>query len=153
MNDTSVSIASGPVSPAGFRQDNSLLQPSPAADLIAKQSPTTANPTLDLQAKPEVRADKPRQDAAALDQVDLFANALDDDELEEFIETVNEFLHTAQRALEFSFDQTSGRSIIIVKDLENDEVIRQIPPETFVQLVEHFRDEGDIDRTGLEERA
>ena len=147
-------IANDPVSRVGFRQDNSLLQPPPpAADLIAKQQPITANAAADSQIKPEVRADKPHPDAEELDQVDLFVNALDDDELEAFVEQVNEFLHTTQRALEFSFDQTSSRTIIIVKDLENDEVIRQIPPETFLQLVEHFRDQGDIDRTGLEERA
>ena len=41
----------------------------------------------------------------------------------------------------FRIDDNSGRTVITVIDQETDEIIRQIPPEEVLHLVNHFRGE------------
>ena len=58
-------------------------------------------------------------------------------ELKEITETVNEvnhFLQNMNRDLAFSVDDESGTNIIVVKDSNTEEVIRQIPSEELVVL-------------------
>jgi len=55
-------------------------------------------------------------------------------EVEESVEEINHFLQGMKRNLSFSIDEDSGHSIIMVKDSESDEVIRQIPSEELMVL-------------------
>lgn len=55
-------------------------------------------------------------------------------EVTETIDEMNAFLQEMQRNLSFSMDEKSGQSVIIVKDSETEEVIRQIPSEELVVL-------------------
>ena len=50
------------------------------------------------------------------------------------IEEMNSFLQNMKRNLSFSLDEASGEKLIIVKDSESDEVIRQIPSEELLVL-------------------
>ena len=55
-------------------------------------------------------------------------------EITETVEEVNSFLQNMQRNLSFTVDEQLGQSVILVKDSESDEVIRQIPSEELVVL-------------------
>ena len=55
-------------------------------------------------------------------------------EVNDTVEDINHFLQDMKRNLSFSVDESSGNSIIMVKDSESDEVIRQIPSEELLVL-------------------
>jgi len=55
-------------------------------------------------------------------------------EVSETVKEVNSFLKDMNRNLSFSVDEQLGQSVIIVKDSESDEVIKQIPSEELVIL-------------------
>jgi len=60
--------------------------------------------------------------------------ALTDKEVNDTVDELNSFLQDMKRNLSFSVDDTSGQSVILVKDSESEEVIRQIPSEELVVL-------------------
>ena len=51
---------------------------------------------------------------------------------------LNEILRDRERDLEFSVDETTGRTILKVIHAESGEVIRQIPPEELLQITRTF---------------
>ncbi|WP_418135240.1 flagellar protein FlaG [Psychromonas sp. GE-S-Ul-11] len=57
---------------------------------------------------------------------------------------MNDFLHDMKRNLSFSIDDELGKSVIIVKDSDSDEVIRQIPSEELVVLRKKMDDVAGI---------
>ena len=69
------------------------------------------------------------------------------------VESLNDYLQTVQRELQFAVDETSGRTIITVMDRESQEIIRQIPPEAVLALADVLRDEGRLQSFGLIEQA
>ena len=62
-------------------------------------------------------------------------------DVSEVVSSLNDYVQQVNRTLQFSVDETSGRTIIKVMDAETREVIRQIPPEEVVALARHL-DEG-----------
>lgn len=54
----------------------------------------------------------------------------------EAIPKVRELMQKNQRSLDFQVAETENRVIITVIDKETDKVIRQIPPEDFLQIAE-----------------
>lgn len=90
--------------------------------------PEAARPAEDHR-NSETRVKKPpEQSAPGAVEVDRVVNEL------------NELVQNTQRALQFSVDQDSGRTVIRVMDKETDEVIRQIPPEEALKLAQRFED-------------
>ena len=79
--------------------------------------------------------------------------AMDMAEVNQIVESINSYLQSTRRALEFSVDEASGRTVITVMDGEREEVIRQIPPEAVLALVEQFRSEQELGGTGLVDKA
>lgn len=65
-------------------------------------------------------------------------------EISATVEEMNSFLKDMKRNLSFSVDDDLGRSVITVKDSENDEVIRQIPSEELVVLRKKMDDVAGI---------
>lgn len=55
-------------------------------------------------------------------------------QVKETVQEVNDILHNMNRNLSFTVDEQLGQSVILVKDSESDEVIRQIPSEELVVL-------------------
>jgi len=55
-------------------------------------------------------------------------------EVSQVIEEMNNSFQSMQRKLSFSIDDQLGDKIILVKDRETDEVVRQIPSEELVVL-------------------
>lgn len=74
-------------------------------------------------------------------------------EIEKVVESINSFLQSSRRSLEFSVDENSGRTVITVFDSERKTVIRQIPPETAINIMQRIQSEGRADDTGFSERA
>ena len=54
------------------------------------------------------------------------------------MERLNTKALTSSHTLRFSIDEKLGKAIISVVDRDTDEVIRQIPPETAMQIAEAF---------------
>ncbi len=73
-----------------------------------------------------------RNDETTLQQENT---ATDKDSLSEMVEALNAKMQQMQRGLRFSVDDTSGRIIVKVVDLESEEVIRQIPSEEMLAIM------------------
>ena len=63
---------------------------------------------------------------------------------------LSDYIQNHQRELRFSVDKATGRTIIRVVDTEKNEVIRQIPPEHVLKLVQRL---DSLDGLILEEQA
>lgn len=64
---------------------------------------------------------------------------VDKDELLQAVEVLNQAVSIQQRALSFSVDDASGRSVIKVVDYETDELIKQIPTEELLKVARHIK--------------
>ncbi|HIP53377.1 MAG TPA: flagellar protein FlaG [Chromatiales bacterium] len=62
------------------------------------------------------------------------------DSLVQIVDELNESTQYQQRSIQFNIDKESGRTIIRVIDVANDELIRQIPPEEVVKLAERMQE-------------
>lgn len=56
-------------------------------------------------------------------------------ELPELVSRLNDAFQMSKRALQFHVDTDSGRTVITVIDQETEEIIRQIPPEELLAIV------------------
>jgi flagellar protein FlaG len=54
--------------------------------------------------------------------------------VEAAVAQMNEFIQSTQRDLHFSYDKDAGETVVKVLDRETQQVIRQIPDETFLKL-------------------
>jgi flagellar protein FlaG len=66
--------------------------------------------------------------------------AVDGQELSSTVEHLNNLVKNIRHELRFSVDDTTGRTVINVRDVETDEVIRQIPPQQALELAAYFAD-------------
>jgi flagellar protein FlaG len=60
------------------------------------------------------------------------------DHVKSVIDALNEQMIERSRTLNFSVDQTTGKAIVTIRDLQSGEVIRQMPPEVLVNLAQNF---------------
>lgn len=60
--------------------------------------------------------------------------------LKEAIDRINEMVRDGGRGLNFSLDEKLGRPIVMVRNLESGEVIRQIPTEVVVKVAHSIED-------------
>lgn len=81
------------------------------------------------------------------------AEVVDMAELDQVVESINSYLQSTQRALEFSVDEASGRTVITVMDGDREQVIRQIPPEAVLALAEQIQEDQEVRGTGLVDKA
>ncbi|MBO6754552.1 MULTISPECIES: flagellar protein FlaG [Spongiibacter] len=87
-----------------------------------------------------------QDDAVAQEEVSRIAKALVAEfdpadrieKTEQAVAKLNEILRDRERDLEFSVDETTGRTILKVIHAESGEVIRQIPPEELLQITRTF---------------
>lgn len=71
------------------------------------------------------------------------------DELTQAVSDINSYVQTVRRELQFSIDDTLGRTIITVLDGETQEVVRQIPAEEVLALARYLRKLEDKPVEGL----
>ena len=65
-------------------------------------------------------------------------------ELETEVATVNEFVQSIQRDLQFTLDKELDKTVIKVVDSDSGELIRQIPEDIFLELARKLKDGGEF---------
>ena len=65
-------------------------------------------------------------------------------DLEKAVTDIREFVQAAQRKLDFSIDDSSGRIVVKVIATETGDVIRQIPSETALKLAQSLSDASSL---------
>lgn len=73
--------------------------------------------------------------------------------LSQAVSEINSYVQTIRRELQFSIDETLGRTVIKVLDADTHEVVRQIPSEEVLALARHLRQLEDKQVDGLFLRA
>ena len=89
------------------------------------QRPAPAAPAQDAGGRDLPAARQPLQEQPG---------AVDAARLSQAVEQLSRYVEQTRRELSFSVDEATGRTVIKVLDPENDEVIRQIPPEEVLAL-------------------
>ncbi|WP_166371150.1 flagellar protein FlaG [Psychromonas sp. SA13A] len=119
-----LNIATSAAGYTGIKQENSV-------DSLVKASisPSEAVVTEATQATNALQIDKELKGMPLEKE-----QPLTDKEVNDTVDELNSFLQDMKRNLSFSVDDTSGESVILVKDSESEEVIRQIPSEELVVL-------------------
>jgi flagellar protein FlaG len=74
----------------------------------------------------------------------------DPSELDDVVKNLNEHIQQYRRELQFKVDNDSGRTVVKVMDVENDEVIRQIPSEEVLALSKRL---SELTGTVFQEKA
>ncbi|MGP3792088.1 flagellar protein FlaG [Pseudomonas sp. B392_1p] len=62
----------------------------------------------------------------------------------EAIKNIQEFVDEAQRGLQFSIDEDSGRIVVKVIARQTGEVLRQLPSEEALELARRLQDAGSL---------
>ncbi len=65
--------------------------------------------------------------------------------LESAIKTLAEKLPLSANELQFSVDENSGKTIVVVIDPQTEEVIRQLPPEEALHMARALEELGELD--------
>jgi len=85
------------------------------------------------------------------------ASITTDQKVEQAVQELNDYAQSMQRDLHFSLDEELGRSIIHVVDRKTQEIIRQIPNETALQLARNLNDRvlesQQLEMEGLEAQS
>lgn len=64
-------------------------------------------------------------------------------QVEEAVSSINEFVQNQQRTIRFSIDEQSGRDVVVVVDQFTEEVIRQIPTEELLVIARRLAEQAD----------
>ncbi len=72
------------------------------------------------------------------DEQRLNEQNLDKQSLSAAVEQLNDIVQSLHRELQFSVSEDSGRTIITVINKETEEIVRQIPPDEVLQVLEHL---------------
>ncbi|MCT7655243.1 flagellar protein FlaG [Oceanimonas sp. NS1] len=80
------------------------------------------------------------------------------EQLEKMAEQMETFIGTFNRGLQFRVDENSGRNVVTVVDTDSGDIIRQIPTEELLQVINRLAEasSGLIDtkaHSALEQRA
>lgn len=65
---------------------------------------------------------------------------MNEKEIEEVVESLSEFAQSVQRQLNFSVDESSGKTVIKVIDTETGETIRSIPHEEVLNMQKNLKE-------------
>lgn len=69
---------------------------------------------------------------------------ISNEDKQEAVKKLNDYVQNVQRSLEFDFDEEAGKSVITVVDRSTKEVIRQIPDEIAVELARNLNEEESV---------
>lgn len=105
-----------------------------------KSSAGAAAGTTALQGDTQVIAYSGVQQSAPPPQEDPPRSQLNKQDLTQVMDRLNELVQSIRRELNFSVDEDSGHTVIKVIDSETQEVLRQIPPEDVLTLLQHLQD-------------
>lgn len=63
-----------------------------------------------------------------------------DQQLENAVSRINDYVQNVQRTIKFSVDETSGKDVVKILDKQTEEVIRQIPSEEVLAIARNIAD-------------
>ncbi len=75
--------------------------------------------------------------------------SIKEEDLQSAVLKLNEAVQSMQRNLEFTVDETTGRTVVKVIDKETSEVIRQIPSEEAMRLAQYMHERREGYGSGL----
>ncbi len=110
-----------PVNPALVRDGNV----STAVDSRQKQNLTEVASARSADEQSTARAVAPAQDVSR-------------EQVEDAVATIQEFVQSVRRSINFAVDDGSGRVVVKVTDAGSGDVIRQIPSEEALKLAENL---------------
>ncbi len=125
---------------------NSLVTPVPLP------SPAGAARVADARAAGG-RVEPPVQAAGGKELPGTGVSGVRDGDLPTVVASLNEYAQSVRRDIQFAMDESSGRTVITVRDSETEEIIRQIPSESAMKLASYLRSEGRLQGFGLVEKA
>ncbi len=105
-----------------------LMQPLPTGGLGAPSVPPTPLSPATQKLAPTVYRPK------VVDALDLIK------ELQKIVSEINEQVKKNGRGLNFSVDERLGRPIVIVRNTDTGEVVRQIPNEVVIKVAHSLED-------------
>ncbi|WP_018277056.1 flagellar protein FlaG [Teredinibacter turnerae] len=65
-------------------------------------------------------------------------------DLNKMVATINDYVQTIHRDLQFTVDEDLERTVIKVVDGDSGELIRQIPEEVFLELARKLKEDGEL---------
>jgi flagellar protein FlaG len=74
----------------------------------------------------------------------VLATPRENGDVDHAVTTMNNYVQSIHRDLEFSVDEELDRTVIKVVDSVSGELIRQIPEEAFLDLARRLREDGEI---------
>ncbi|MBU1281863.1 MAG: flagellar protein FlaG [Gammaproteobacteria bacterium] len=117
--------------------DISSIQVSSASTAVASKTERTPSPSATVGADGVER--KPSEDATTGSATQVESGpAASREEVEAAVATIQDFVQSVRRSLNFSLEEGSGRVVVKVTDAGSGDVIRQIPSEEALQLAENL---------------
>jgi len=79
-------------------------------------------------------------DVAKISSVDASTSTTQsmEQQLENAVSRINEYVQNVQRTIEFSVDEASGKDVVRILDKHTEEVIRQIPSEEVLAIARNI---------------
>ncbi len=109
----------------------SSLNPLPVQGVVRPASVDQATQAQALVVEDKTAAEE-RANAASADK----EQGVSRKQVEDAVSTIQEFVQSVRRSINFSLDDGSGRVLVKVTDADSGDVIRQIPSEEALQLAE-----------------
>lgn len=117
--------------------DISSIQVSSASTAVASKAERTPSPSAKVGVDGVER--KPSEDATTGSATQLESGPVASrEEVEAAVATIQDFVQSVRRSLNFSLEEGSGRVVVKVTDAGSGDVIRQIPSEEALQLAENL---------------
>ena len=110
----------------------------PALTSGEQGTPKPAAPAVSAQAQAEAEATQTVQAVQATQQSG--AAELSPDQLELMAEEMQTFIGSFNRSLQFKVDEDSGRNVVTVLDSDTGDVIRQIPSEELLDVINRLNE-------------
>jgi len=119
---------------AGFAASAPQAQPSESATKGSAKA-TAYNGVSGVQVEPTTKVAEVRQEQTEkLAKRVAEKTELQEQQVDEAVSKLNDYIQNQQRNLRFSVDDDSGETVVTVMDGRSEEVIRQIPDETVLRL-------------------
>ena len=121
MNEVRVSVNTGPV-----------VAGSASSKGAVKAQPEISGNKLPESTEIKETEPSPRQEAAG------------PKDLETAVASMNDYVQSIQRDLQFSVDEDLEKTVVKVVDSHSGELIRQIPDAVFLELARKLREDGEL---------
>lgn len=103
-------------------------------------SATGRTPSAEASGKPATAGATEASEERATQAVSGKAEEVSRDQVESAVSTIQEFVQSVRRNINFSLEDSSGRVVVKVTDANSGDVIRQIPSEEALQLAESLEE-------------